>query len=143
MAYRRMTEPEGWAFLRTPPRPAVLSTGRADGRPHAAPVWYDIDGNSILFTTGADSIKGRNLARDPRLTLCVQDDQPPYSFVLVEGIAEMSDDVEQVRQWATRLGGRYMGRDRAEEFGIRNGVPGEHLVRVTPTRVIGFHDLAG
>jgi hypothetical protein len=69
--------------------------------------------------------------------MCVDDDGPPYSFVIVEGSVELSEDPEHLLEWATRIGARYMGADRAEEFGRRNGVPGELLVRLTPTKVIG------
>ncbi len=137
-----MSEDEWRAFLAWPVRPAVLSTVRADGRPHAAPIWFDLDGPTLVFTTGAATVKGRNLAGDPRMALCVQDDRPPFSFVTVEGRAELSDDIEGVRTWATRIGGRYMGTSRAEEFGARNGVPGELLVRVTVTRVTAAQDVA-
>lgn len=137
-----MTDDERAAFLRDPVRPGVVATTRADGRPHAAPVWYDLDGEIIVFTTGADTVKGRNLARDPRLTICVQDDQPPFSFVLVDAIAELVDDVGAVRAWATRIGGRYMGADRAEEYGVRNGVPGELLVRARVEHTVSAHDVA-
>jgi PPOX class probable F420-dependent enzyme len=137
-----MTEVEAWAFIASPPRPGVLSTIRADGSPHMAPVWFDVDGQSLMFNTGVETVKGRNLARDPRLSVCVQDDRPPYAYVVVEGVAEISDDLEQVRTWAARLGGRYMGADRAEEFGRRNGVPGELLVRVIPRRIFASANLA-
>jgi len=142
MGYRSMSEDEWRSFLRWPVRPAVLATVRADGRPHAAPVWFDLDGDRLVFNTGAATVKGRNMRRDPRVTLCVQDDQPPFAFVLVEGRAEVVEDHEQVRQWATRLGGRYMGEARAEEFGRRNGVPGELLVRVEVVRVTSATDLS-
>ena len=137
-----MTEDEWLAFLGDPARPAVLATARADGRPHAAPVWYDLDGTTLVFTTGADTVKGRNIARDPRVSLCVQDDRPPFSFVLVEGTAEVADDVAEVRRWAARIGGRYMGTGRADEYGRRNGVPGELVVRVTPGHVVSARDVA-
>lgn len=137
-----MAEDEWLAFLGAPARPAVLATVRADGRPHAAPVWYDLDGPTLVVTTGADTVKGRNIARDPRVSLCVQDDRPPFSFVVVEGTAEITDDVGEVRRWAARIGGRYMGADRAEEYGKRNGVPGELLVRVTPEHVVSARDVA-
>src|SRR5688500_7763506 len=90
------------AFLASPVRPAVLSTTRADGRPHAAPIWFDLDddGNTIVFTTGETTVKGRNIRRSRRVALCVQDDQPPFSFVTIEGDAEVSDDLEEVRRWA-------------------------------------------
>lgn len=132
-----MTEEQWRAFLRSPVRAASLATTRLDGRPHVAPVWYDIDDDgTIVFNTGADTVKGKSVRRDGRVALCVQDDQPPFSFVLVEGDAVWTGDIGEVRRWAARIGGRYMGADRAEEFGARNGVPGELLVRVTPTRVI-------
>ena len=143
MGYSRMSEAEIDAFLRDPVRPAVLATTRGDGRPHAAPVWYDVDvDGSIVFTTGADTVKGRNLARDPRVTLCVQDDRPPFSFVVVEGAAAVSDDLDDVRRWAARIGGRYMGPARAGEYGDRNGVPGELLVRVRVTHAVSARDVA-
>jgi PPOX class probable F420-dependent enzyme len=132
-----MSEDEWRSFLREPVRAASLATTRRDGRPHVAPVWYDVDDDgTLVFTTGADTVKGTAVRRDGKVALCVQDDQPPFSFVLVEGDATWTDDVDEVRRWATRLGGRYMGADRADEYGARNGVPGELLVRVTPTRVI-------
>lgn len=137
-----MTDDERDTFLATPPRPGIVATTRADGRPHAAPVWYDVDGDAIVFTTGADTVKGRNLARDPRMTLCVQDQAPPFAFVMVEGTAELIDHPDEVRRWATRLGGRYMGADRAEEYGERNAVPGELLVRMTIERSVSARDLA-
>jgi PPOX class probable F420-dependent enzyme len=137
-----MTDAERDAFLREPVRPGVLATTRADGRPHVAPVWYDLDGDSIVFNTGADTVKGRNLARDGRVTMCVQDDQPPFSFVTVEGTAELIDDLTEVAAWAARLGARYMGADRGEEFGARNGVPGELLVRFRIDRSVSALDLA-
>ncbi len=126
-----------------PPRTAKLATVRADGRPHVAPVWYELDGDgSLVFNTGASTVKGRNLLRDPRASLCVDDDRPPFSFVVVEGAVEISDDLTEVRHWASRLGGRYMGADRAEEFGARNGVPGELVVRLRPGRIVSAFNTA-
>jgi PPOX class probable F420-dependent enzyme len=128
------------SFLRSPVRPAVLATTRADGRPHVAPIWFDLDdehgGHTIVFNTGESTVKGRNIRRSPRVALCVQDDQPPFAFVLIDGEAEIIEDLTEVRAWAARIGGRYMGAERADEFGARNGVPGELLVRVTPTNVV-------
>ena len=137
-----MSENEWRTFLDTPARPAILSTIRADGRPHAAPIWFHFDGEQLVFTTGATTVKGRNIERDPRVALCVQDDRPPFSFVAIEGRATLSGDLDQVRAWAARIGGRYMGPARAEEFGVRNGVPGELLVRGVVTRVTAARDVA-
>jgi PPOX class probable F420-dependent enzyme len=138
-----MSRDEWTDFLRHPVRAATLATTRKDGRPHISPVWYDIDDDgTILFNTGATTVKGHAVRRDGRVALCVQDDQPPFSFVIVEGPATWSDELAEVRAWAARIGGRYMGADRAEEFGARNGVPGELLVRVTPERVVSARDVA-
>ena len=138
-----MTDNELRDFLAAPARPGTLATTRADGRPHIAPVWFatDEDGD-VLFNTGRDTVKGRNLARTLYATLCVQDDRPPYSFVTMEGTVILTDELAEVRKWATVIGGRYMGADRAEEFGARNGVEGELLVRLHPVRVISAADVA-
>ena len=132
------------AFLiALPPHTGKLATVRADGRPHLAPVWYDVDDDgTLVFNTGASTVKGRNLTRDPRASVCVDDERPPFSFVVVEGVAELSDDPSDLRAWAARIGGRYMGADRAEEYGARNGVPGELVVRLRPRQVVSALDLA-
>jgi hypothetical protein len=139
-----MTESEALDFLRqAPARPAVCATTRVDGRPHATPVWYDVDDDgSVVFTTGRDTVKGKTLARTGWATLCVDDDAPPYSFVILEGPVTLSDDLDEVRALAGRLGARYMGADRAEDYAERNGVPGELAVRLRPTKVLSARDLA-
>ena len=81
-------------------------------------------------------------ARDPRAVICVDDDRPPYSFVQVQGTVSISEDPADLLDIATRAGGRYMGADRAEEYGRRNGVPGELVVRLRPTKVLKAFDLA-
>ena len=132
-----MTREEWRGFIEDPARPAMLATVRPDGRPHLAPIWIVLDDDdTIVFTTGASTVKGRALQADPRVTLCVDDDRPPFSYVMIEGTAEVSDDLDAMLPWAIRLGGRYMGEHKAEAFGRRTAVPGELLVRVTPTRVV-------
>ncbi len=130
------------AFLSEGTRTAKLGYLASDGRPLVAPVWFVVDGGDLVFNTGADTAKGRALARDPRVVICVDDERPPFSFVQIQGTAATSEDPDELVALATRIGGRYMGADRAEEFGRRNGVPGELIVRVTPTKVIAVFDLA-
>jgi PPOX class probable F420-dependent enzyme len=139
---RDMTEDERRAFLAEGTRTGKLATVRADGRPHVVPIWFVLDGDDLIFNTGADSLKGKALRRDPRVTLCVDDERPPYAFVMVEGTVTLSDDVEAMLPWSTAIGGRYMGADRAEEFGRRNAVDGELLVRLTPTRIVAKTDVS-
>ncbi|OLZ72070.1 PPOX class F420-dependent enzyme [Streptomyces sp. IMTB 2501] len=139
---QKMTDDEWRAFVSNGTRTGKLSTVRADGSPHVAPIWFLLDGAELVFNTGKDTVKGRNLARDGRIALCVDDDRPPFHFVVVNGRARLSEDLDEVRHWATRIAARYMGEDRAEEYGARNGVPGELLVRVTVDQVVAVKDLA-
>ncbi|ELS51401.1 PPOX class F420-dependent oxidoreductase [Streptomyces viridochromogenes] len=133
---KKMTDEEWRAFVSHGTRTGKLSTVRADGSPHVAPIWFVLDGDEVVFNTGKSSVKGRNLARDGRVALCVDDDRPPYAFVILQGSARISEDLEELRHWAGRIGARYMGEERAEEFGARNGVPGELLVRVKIDKVL-------
>ncbi|CAM5713168.1 hypothetical protein SALBM217S_10160 [Streptomyces griseoloalbus] len=137
-----MTEEEWRAFVSNGTRTGKLATVRADGRPHLAPVWFVLDGDEVVFNTGAATVKGRNLARDGRIALCVDDDRPPFAYVILEGRAQLSEDPGELRHWAARIGARYMGEDRAEEFGARNGVPGELLVRVRVDKVLAEKGVA-
>ena len=134
---RKMGEDEWRAFVTHGTRTAKLAVTRADGRPHVVPVWFVLDDEGrVVFTTGEDTVKGKAIRRDPRLCLCVDEEVPPFAYVSIAGDAGVSRDPNDLLHWATRIGGRYMGEDRAEAFGRRNAVPTELLVRVTPTRVI-------
>ncbi|MEW2298552.1 PPOX class F420-dependent oxidoreductase [Streptomyces sp. NPDC006655] len=139
----KMTDEEWRAFVSHGTRTGKLSTVNADGSPHVAPIWFLLDGDELVFNTGKDTVKGRNLARDGRVALCVDDDRPPFHFVVLNGRARLSEDLGELRDSATRIAARYMGEDRAQEFGARNGVPGELLVRVTVEKVVALRDLTG
>jgi PPOX class probable F420-dependent enzyme len=139
---QQMSEEEYKRFLRESPRTAVLATVRADGRPHAAPVWFDLDGDVLVFTTAETTVKGRNMLRDPRVSLCIDEEEPPFHFVMIEGTSELKAEDPDLLRWATRIGGRYMGAERAEEYGRRNAVEGELLVRVTPQKVVAYKNMA-
>jgi PPOX class probable F420-dependent enzyme len=140
---QKMTDEEWRAFVSHGTRTGKLSTVNADGSPHVAPVWFLLDGDDLIFNTGKETVKGRNLARDGRVALCVDDDRPPFHFVVLNGHARLSEELGELRDSATRIAARYMGEERAEEFGARNGVPGELLVRVTVEKVVAFKDLTG
>ncbi|MFE9465988.1 PPOX class F420-dependent oxidoreductase [Streptomyces virginiae] len=136
---KKMTQEEWRAFVSRSTRTGKLSTVREDGSPHVAPIWFVLDGDSFVFNTGKDTVKGRNLARDGRVALCVDDDRPPFSYVVLQGRAEISgyaDDPDEMLTWATRIAARYMGEEAAEAFGRRNAVPTELLVRVPIDKVI-------
>jgi len=131
------------AFLSAGTRTGKLGWTATDGRPLVAPVWFVVEDGEVLFNTGKETAKGRAIRRDPRLVLCVDLEEPPYAFVQVQGTATISEDTGEVVRSATAIGARYMGAERAEAFGRRNGVPGELLVRLRPTRVLAVMDITG
>ncbi|MFI9612683.1 PPOX class F420-dependent oxidoreductase [Streptomyces sp. NPDC052023] len=140
---QKMTDTEWRAFVSQGTRTAKLSTVRADGSPHVAPIWFLLDGDELVFSTSKGSVKGRNLARDGRVALCVDDDRPPFDFVVLQGRAQLSEELGELRRWATLIAARYMGEENAEEIGARNGQPGELLVRVTIDKVLAQKAVAG
>lgn len=129
-------------FLSAGTRTGMLGYVAADGRPLVAPVWFVVDDGQLAFNTGRDTSKSRAIARDSRVVICVDDPHPPYSFVQVQGVTTVSEDPADVLDVATRTGARYMGAERAEEFGRRNAVPGELVVRVRPIKVNAGFDIS-
>lgn len=140
---RKMNPDEVRAFLSAGTRTGKLATVRPDGRPHVAPIWFVLDGDDILFNTHENSVKGQNLAADGRVALTVDMEEPPYAFIIIEGTAVIEDSPGELLRWATTIGARYMGAERAEEFGHRNGAAGEYLVRLRPSKIIAQDDVAG
>jgi PPOX class probable F420-dependent enzyme len=136
-----MSDPQVSAFLQEGTRTGKLSYTSADGRPLVAPIWFIVEDGCIVFNTGRESAKGRALARDPRTALCTDLQEPPYGFVQVQGIAELSEDPGDLLRTATAIAARYVGSDRAEDFGKHNAVPGELVVRLRPTKVVSAFDM--
>lgn len=143
---RQMSRDEWWKFATEGTRTGKLAIVRADGRPHVTPIWFLLnetaDGDEIVFNTGKESLKGQVLRRDPRLSLCVDDQKPPFSYIQFSAIATLHEDLEEMYRWARDIGGRYMGIDRADEYGRRNAVPEEYLVRAKITKVIASAGIA-
>jgi PPOX class probable F420-dependent enzyme len=127
-------------FLSYGTRTGKVAFVAADGRPVVTPVWFVVEGGGLVFNTGKTSAKGKAFARDPRIAVCVDLEEPPYSSIQIQGTVTLSEDLDELLRTATEIAGRYMGADRAEEFGKRNGVLGELVVRVRPTRVIAHFD---
>lgn len=137
-----MTQDECKSFLSDGARTGKSATIRKDGRPHVVPVWFDVDGDKIVFTTWHESVKALNIKRDPRVCICVDDESPPFNYVQVEGRAELSSDSFGLKYWAKRIVGKYMGQEQAETYGERNSGEGELLVTVMPTKITGQKDIA-
>jgi PPOX class probable F420-dependent enzyme len=138
-----MSDEERRAFMSHGTRTAKAATVSASGLPHVKPVWFVLDGDEVIFTTHESYVMTRHLRRDPHIALTIDDQEAPYSYVIVEGTVTLSDELNELVRWATVIGGRYMGADRADEFGKRNGVLGELLVRVSPTKALARADIAG
>ena len=137
------TDAEVNKFLTDGTRTGKIAYTNAAGRILVAPIWYIVEDGDLIFNTGADTVKGRFLARERQVTICVDLEEPPYAFVQVQGDAELSNDPSELLRTATAIAARYMGPDRADEFGQRNGVPGELVVRVRPTKVLASFDVSG
>ena len=137
-----MTSEEIRRFLLENHRTGKLATVREDGRPHVVPIWYDLDGDTFVFTTWHTTVKAANMRRDPRVCICVDDEEPPFAYVQIEGVARLEEKAEELLHWATLIAGRYFGPKQAESYGKRNAVEGELLVRVTPTKIIARKNIA-
>ena len=131
------------AFLSEGTRTGKLSYTAADGRPLVAPVWFIVEDGCVVFNTGKQSAKGRALARDPRTALCTDLQEPPFGFVQVQGEAELSEDPAELLRTATAIAARYMGAERAAEFGQRNSGLGELVVRLRPAKVLAAFNMTG
>lgn len=138
-----MSDTEYRDFITAGTRTAEWASVRRDGGPHVVPVWFVLEGDDLLITTGSKSVKGRAVLRDPRVGLCIDDDRPPYAFVMIEGRATISTDPDEVLRAATLNARRYVGPERAQEYGRLNGGPGMLLVRVTPQKVLSENNITG
>ena len=124
-----MGDEERRRFMMDFTRTGKLATVRPDASPHVTPIWFVLDGDDVVLMTGSRTTKGRNLRRDPRSSLVVDDER-------VDGAAELSDDLDEMLPWSIAIAGRYMGPQLAESYGRRNAVRGELLVRIRPRRIV-------
>jgi PPOX class probable F420-dependent enzyme len=128
-----------------------LATVKKDGSSHVVPIWFVLDDwssrgrvGNIIFTTGSTSVKAKNILRDNRVSICVDDQIPPFSFVTIFGTVKIHPyKQKEVLKWATKIAERYMGKDNAEAYGRRNSEKGLVLVRIKPRRMIAEKDIAG
>lgn len=134
-----------------------LATVKKDGSSHIVPIWFVLYGGNksgggrrkgedddIIFTTDGTSVKAKNIQRDNRVCICVDDQTPPFSFVIVYGTAKIHHCKQsELFRFATKIAQRYMGKENSELYGRRNSTEGEVLVRIKPTRIIAEKDIAG
>ncbi len=91
---------------------AVLATINSDGTPQLTTMWYLLEGDTIVMNTKAGRIKERNMRRDPRIAICVEDG---YNYVTISGTVEMIDDPEIALRDIYRLAVRYDGEEAARQ----------------------------
>ena len=139
-----MTKDEIKKFLLQGTFTGKLGTINKDGTPHVVPIWYTVDEeDKIIFNTGDKSVKAKNIRRDNRVRLCIDDQTPLFSFVTIDGVAELiSSEPSEVYKWAKIIAARYMGNDKSEVYGRRNSAEGELLIKIKPVRVIGQKNIA-
>jgi PPOX class probable F420-dependent enzyme len=145
-----MSKAEIGRFLMKGTFTGKLATVKEDGSSHVVPIWFVLEkkksrdrvGN-IIFTTGSTSVKANNIQRDNRISICIDDQIPPFSFVTIFGRAKIYPyKQKEVLKWATEIAERYMGKSNAEAYGRRNSEEGLVLVRIKPTRIIAEKDIA-
>jgi PPOX class probable F420-dependent enzyme len=145
-----MSKAEIGRFLMKGTFTGKLATVKEDGSSHVVPIWFVLEkkksrdrvGN-IIFTTGSASVKANNIQRDNRISICIDDQIPPFSFVTIFGTAKIYPyKQKEVLKWATEIAERYMGKSNAEAYGRRNSEEGLVLVRIKPTRIIAEKDIA-
>ena len=139
---RDMTPDETRAFLLGGTRTGKLAWVARDGRPHVAPIWFTLDGEDLVFNTHVDTGKSKALRRTGQACLLVDEEAPPFGFVKIDATVSFDDDLDRVRDLATTLGARYMGAERAEEYGARNGVLGEQMVRLSPPKITAVTEIS-
>jgi len=139
----KMNQNEIKEFLMRGTYTAKLGTINKDGSPHITPIWFILDENDhIIFTTYFKSLKAKNLVRNSKVSICVDDQVPPFSFVIVNGIAKIMTNSRDLLIWTTKIAERYMGKELSLDYGKRNAVEGELIIKVIPTKINGQKDIS-
>lgn len=149
----KMSKREIRKFLMQSTFTAKLATVKRDGSPHVVPIWFVLDDQKkdriregmgdIVFTTYDGSLKTRNIQHDNRVSICVDDQTPQFSFVTIHGTAKIYHHKQnELFMWATKIARRYMGKENAEAYGRRNSAEGAVIVRVRSTKILAEKDTA-
>jgi PPOX class probable F420-dependent enzyme len=131
-----MTDNEWRSFVTAGTRLAHIALTRPDGRPHVTPICFILDGDELAFALSPGSVKGKNLARDRHVAICVSDEQQPYSFVTIEGEAQVSAEPDQIKHIGAGIANRYYPSQPAADVAESFVQAGFSAVRVSITNVI-------
>ena len=134
MADQRMTESERQDFL-AGLHVGVLGIERADGPPLVLPVWYSYEpGGEVEVLTSASSIKGRLAAAAGRASLCAQQEELPYKYVTVEGVAEIDELGGDAKAAVLPMAIRYLGEKVGRGYAAGDTASDEIRIRIRPER---------
>jgi len=136
----KMTDKEVDELLIEGTSTGKISTVRKDGRPHVAPILFVWENKKIYFLTMNTSIKAKNIANNPKVSFCTDDQSPPFSFVIIEGDAKIIQNTSDLLGWAGKIGGRYLVKEASEEI-IKQNNQGMILVEITPAKIIGTKNI--
>jgi PPOX class probable F420-dependent enzyme len=145
-----MSKAEIRRFLKQGTFTGKLATIKKDGGSHVIPIWFVVDNENnksrvgdIIFTTSSASVKANNIRRNNRVSICIDDQIPPFSFVTIFGAAKISPyRQKEFLKWATKIAERHMGKRNATAYGRRNSGEGAVIVRIKPTRILAEKDIA-
>ena len=145
-----MSKAEVARFLMQGTFTGKLATVKKDGSPHVVPIWFVVENGkgrgkagNIILTTGDTSVKANNIQHDDRVSICIDDQKPPFSFVTIHGTAKIYPyKQKEVLEWATKIAERYVGKKNAKTYGEVNSGEGAVLVRIKPTKVIAEKDIS-
>jgi len=136
----KLSDAERDEFLVTPGVLMRVSVVLADGSPWVTPIWFLYEQGALYFTPREKSLWFGCLRRDPRISLCIDEQPLPYRKVLVQGRAELVFDVGEDDQWRDmyhRIATRYVGDEGAQAY-VRNTIDqprGLYKVPLTGSRV--------
>jgi PPOX class probable F420-dependent enzyme len=131
-----MTDNEWRSFVTEGTKLGHIALTRSDGRPHVTPVCFILDGDELGFVLLPGSVKGKSLARDRRIAICVSDERQPYSFVTIEGEARVSAEPDQIKHIGAGVARRYYPSQPPEAFAESFVQEGFNAVRISITNVI-------
>src|SRR5437660_8575966 len=106
-----MSKAEIRRFLMQGTLTGKLATVKREGSSHVVPIWFVVDSRNtksivgdIIFTTSSGSVKAKNIYRDKRVSICIDDQIPLFSFVTIFGTAKISPyRQKEVLKWATKI----------------------------------------
>ncbi len=127
----KMSRNEREAFL-ADVHVGVISITREGRGPLTAPIWYSYEpGGEVLVGMGRDSLKGQLINEGTMISLCAQQESPPYKYVTIEGPVTGITDTNSDRD-TRRMAIRYLGQELGDQYADQSSDAGGIQVRIKP-----------